>query len=82
MSRLSIEVTPEQHNAIKAMALLEGVNIKEYVLTRLFSNEKDMKTPNKRLQTAIKEAQKTEKDVKSGKLKPYKNAKSVFDRYR
>ena len=28
MSRISIEVTPEQHKAIKAMALLEGVPIK------------------------------------------------------
>lgn len=31
MSRLSIELTPEQHNAIKAMALLEGQSIKDFV---------------------------------------------------
>ncbi len=31
MSRLSIELTPEQHNAIKAMALLAGTSIKDWV---------------------------------------------------
>lgn len=29
MSRISIEVTPEEHKAAKALALLEGVSIKE-----------------------------------------------------
>lgn len=31
MSRLSIELTPEQHKAIKAMALLEGESIKDWL---------------------------------------------------
>lgn len=31
MSRISIEVTPEQHKAIKAMALIEGVPIRELI---------------------------------------------------
>jgi len=34
MSRLSIEVTPEQHQRLKAIAALHGKTIKEYVLER------------------------------------------------
>ena len=34
MSRLSIEVTPEQHQRLKAIAALHGQSIKEYVLAR------------------------------------------------
>jgi hypothetical protein len=32
--RLSIEVTPDQHQLLKAAAALQGQSIKEYVLTR------------------------------------------------
>ena len=35
MSRLSIEVTPEQHQRLKAIAALAGMTIKEYVLERV-----------------------------------------------
>jgi len=31
MSRLSIELTPEQHNAVKAMALHKGIPMRELV---------------------------------------------------
>lgn len=34
MSRLSIEVTPEQHQRLKAMAALSGQTIKEYILEK------------------------------------------------
>jgi uncharacterized protein (DUF1778 family) len=34
MSRLSIEVTPEQHQRLKAMAALSGQTIKDYILGR------------------------------------------------
>jgi uncharacterized protein (DUF1778 family) len=34
MSRLSIEITPEQHQRLKAMAALSGQTIKEYILER------------------------------------------------
>lgn len=33
--RLSIEVTPEQHQRLKAMAALRGQSIKDYVLERV-----------------------------------------------
>ena len=82
MSRLSIEVTPEQHNAIKAMALLDGINIKEYVIKRIFNGELSVKKPNARLKAAIKEAIKIEKEIKKGTKKSYKTTKEVFDRYR
>jgi hypothetical protein len=35
MSRLSIEITPEQHQRLKAIAALHGQSIKEYVLARV-----------------------------------------------
>ena len=42
MSRLSIELTSEQHKRLKAMAALQGKSIKEYVLERvLFPSESD-----------------------------------------
>ncbi len=34
MRRLSIEVTPEQHQRLKAVAALAGKSIKDYVLER------------------------------------------------
>lgn len=33
--RLSIEVTPEQHQRLKAVAALRGQSIKDYVLNRV-----------------------------------------------
>ena len=35
MSRLSIELTPEQHHQVKALAALSGRSIRNYVLDRL-----------------------------------------------
>ena len=34
MSRLSIEISPEQHNRLKAAAALHGQSIKDYILER------------------------------------------------
>lgn len=36
MSRLTIDVTEQQHQALKAMAALQGKTIKQYALERLF----------------------------------------------
>lgn len=41
MSRLSIELTPEQHQKIKAIAALKGSSIREYVLKRILPSEED-----------------------------------------
>ncbi|SFG20919.1 Antitoxin ParD [Novosphingobium sp. CF614] len=37
MSRLTIDISPEQHQSLKAMAALEGKTIRQYALERLFS---------------------------------------------
>lgn len=36
MSRVTIDITDQQHQALKAMAALQGKSIKEYVVERLF----------------------------------------------
>ncbi len=42
MRRLSIEVTPEQHQRLKAIAALHGKTIKDYVLERVLPPLPDM----------------------------------------
>ena len=39
MSRLTIDISEQQHQALKAMAALEGKTIKQYTLERIFSSE-------------------------------------------
>lgn len=39
--RLSIEVTPEQHQRLKAIAALRGQTIKDYVLDKVFPVDED-----------------------------------------
>ncbi len=41
MSRLTIDITEQQHKALKALAALEGKSIKQYALERLFPSEWD-----------------------------------------
>jgi uncharacterized protein (DUF1778 family) len=36
MSRLTIDITDQQHQTLKAIAALEGKTIKQYTLERLF----------------------------------------------
>jgi hypothetical protein len=36
MSRLSIDVTDQQHQSLKALAALQGKTIKEYAIEKLF----------------------------------------------
>ncbi|MFA5631787.1 MAG: antitoxin [Porticoccaceae bacterium] len=48
MSRLTIDLSAEQHQSLKAMAALEGKTIKQYTLERLFPADdqawQDLKT--------------------------------------
>lgn len=44
MPRISIEVDDHQHQQIKAMALLSGQNIKEFVLSRTIAGLPDAST--------------------------------------
>jgi hypothetical protein len=41
MSRISIDVTSEQHNRLKAVAALAGQSLKDYVLTRTLPRDED-----------------------------------------
>ena len=41
MSRLTIDITDQQHQSIKAMAALQGKSIKEYAIERLFPASQD-----------------------------------------
>ncbi|MDE1917619.1 MAG: antitoxin [Sphingomonadales bacterium] len=36
MSRLTIEITEQQHQSLKALAALQGKTIKQYAIERLF----------------------------------------------
>lgn len=40
MSRLTIEISPEEHQQIKALAALKGQSIKEFVKQKIFQPEK------------------------------------------
>ncbi|MDA7876790.1 hypothetical protein N9A89_01845 [Akkermansiaceae bacterium] len=66
MSRLSIEIEPEQHRQIKTLATFAGMSIKEFILTKTL-NSKDttdrlLSEPQnaKRLRDALAEEQKEE----------------------
>lgn len=41
MGRLTIDVTDQQHQALKALAALEGKSIKQYAIERLFPSAPD-----------------------------------------
>jgi len=41
MSRLTIDVTDQQHQSLKAMAALQGKTIKQYAIERLFPSAAD-----------------------------------------
>ena len=41
MSRLSIDITDQQHQNLKALAALQGKSIRQYALERLFPGDAD-----------------------------------------
>jgi Antitoxin ParD len=41
MSRLTIDITDQQHQSLKALAALQGKTIKQYALERLFPGDLD-----------------------------------------
>lgn len=54
MSRLSIEISPEEHHKIKALAALQGKTIKDFVLSKLFqTNNEDEKAAWAELETLL-----------------------------
>jgi hypothetical protein len=54
MSRLSIDISQEQHQQIKALAALQGKSIKDFILGKLFiSNNEDEKAAMAELETLL-----------------------------
>lgn len=43
MSRLTIEISSEEHQKIKALAALQGKSIKDFVMQKIFSSENSEK---------------------------------------
>ncbi|HCR3450479.1 TPA: antitoxin [Salmonella enterica] len=41
MSRLTIDITDQQHQSLKALAALQGKTLKQYALERLFPGDAD-----------------------------------------
>jgi hypothetical protein len=55
MSRLTIDVTDQQHQALKAMAALQGKTIKEYAIERLFPPTADEEAAMQELKALLLE---------------------------
>lgn len=53
MSRLTIDITDQQHQTLKARAALEGQTIKQYALERLFPGEENTDQAWKELQVLL-----------------------------
>ena len=54
MSRLTIEITEQQHQSIKAMAALQGKSIKEYAMQRLLPLTEDEEKAMQELEAFLK----------------------------
>ncbi|OQW66725.1 antitoxin [Methylomonas sp. 11b] len=54
MSRLTIEITDQQHQSIKAMAALQGKSIKEYAMQRLLPLTADEEKAMQELEAFLK----------------------------
>lgn len=52
--RLSIEITPEQHQRLKAIAALSGKTIRDYVLERVLDSEMTENEALKKLEAFLK----------------------------
>lgn len=53
MSRLTIDITAQQHQSLKALAALHGKTIKQYTLERLFPGDTDANQAWKELKTLL-----------------------------
>lgn len=53
MSRLTIDITDQQHQYLKALAALQGKTIKQYALERLFAGDADDDQAWQELQTLL-----------------------------
>lgn len=53
MSRLTIDITDQQHQSLKALAALQGKTIKQYALERLFPGDSEAGQAWQELQTLL-----------------------------
>jgi len=53
MSRLTIDITDQQHQSLKALAALQGKTIKQYALERLFPGDVDAERAWEELKTLM-----------------------------
>ncbi|AKM31681.1 antitoxin [Pandoraea faecigallinarum] len=53
MSRLTIDITEQQHQSLKALAALQGKTIKQYALERLFPGDADADQAWRELKTLL-----------------------------
>lgn len=74
MSRLSIDLTPEQHQKIKALAAMQGKSIKEYVLNQILPTSSDEEMALHELEALLDERVKL---AKTGKISQ-KSVKEIF----
>lgn len=74
MSRLSIDLTPEQHQKIKAIAAMQGKSIKEYVLNQILPTSSDEEMALHELEALLDERVKS---AQAGKISQ-KSVKEIF----
>ena len=55
MSRLTIDITEQQHQSLKAMAALQGKTIKQYALERQFPGDADADQAWQALQVLLRQ---------------------------
>lgn len=55
MSRLTIDITSQQHQSLKALAALQGKTIKQYALERLFPGDVGGDQAWEKLQALLRE---------------------------
>ena len=55
MSRLSIELTPEEHKKIKTLAAIRGTSMRDYVLARLLPPSSEEEMALRELETLLDE---------------------------
>jgi hypothetical protein len=53
VSRLTIDMTDQQHQSLKALAALEGKTIKQYALERIFPGDTDAEKAWQELKTLL-----------------------------
>ena len=74
MSRLTIDLTPEQHQKIKAIAAMQGKSIKEYVLNQILPTSSDEEMALHELEALLDERVKS---AKAGKISQ-KSVEEIF----